>query len=933
MIDLSVLNKFGSTNARLREIFEIKIVEPPKGEAPTEKPADNAHHATRDKWARWEKYWQTKKDAERRDLFSQEIRSRFEEALRFSMGNSRLYQAVDLAWDTPGITGFTVPLMLYAQRKIDIQACVKDLKNLTNSQDFLVKNPVNGDVTDINMPKFVDVAINLPRSYITRRLAAQANKFNNLFPYLKYESRSTGQLGKLRADVMSQEAEVVVDSYDWKHHDEQCIRDGLLYGRSVDFVRSAWESEKQFQFKSAAKEFELADPKDRQVESVIMKEGISFVNPHPSRLILDNSEGVCSINTDGGAQYIGYWDVCRYADIKDNPAYFNRDAVTYGAAYWEVFANYPAYFNQYYSQLKIPQTATVNGWLSPQDPTANNDRKNLVGTWSSKQSDMAMFKTEYFRKLVPKDIGCGEYPFPVWVRFVVAGESTVIYAQFLPSTPAAVLSINEKDDRQINASFAMDLLWAQDMMSNLVNNLLLSIQQDLFKVFGVNKDVLEPDEIKKIESHLKGMNWANDPLVIPFSVKNMADELGIKMDAIFKISETRGSQNLQAVFQAMVQLMSLVDRMLAMSPAENGQPAPREISATEVAEISTTTTSVYSFISDDIDEFRAAKKRILYDSMVVCRQRPIMAPVLGRYTRKTVEAAGFSVVGEDESADPSQTRTVTGGKRLLVHDYIFTTRDGAERPVNTQSANTLVQLLQVVLQVPTVVNKLGKEKIYNMFNEVFRLSGAGVDLNLEMADGEEEDFGEDQMKQLSGVIDQLKQLFGQLADAVQQNSEGLATQEQVNAKQQAMLEGLTQLANLVKSTAAKTMNQDDRIAKLEANPVPAIQYKEAPADVRRQIEARNGFVPSTCETCDDGEAAAQVAAQSDAMKLDAEAKKKEIELRGAAAATTQNIVHREAEHTLKLRHKKEEAEARREQRRIDMAAKKREKAAAATVPA
>lgn len=898
MIDLLVLEKFGATNARLREIFEVRQMEAPKGDAPEEKPAADAHHATRKRWETWEKFWQWQKDVKRRELFEKEVRSRTEEALRFSMANSRLYQAVDLAWDTPGITGATIPLLLYAQKKIDIQACSAELSRVAGSSEYLVKND-SGVVTGINMPKFVDVSINLVRSYTMRRHAAQANKFNNLFPYLKYESRSTSQVGKLRADVMSQEAEIVVDGYDWKHHDEQCVRDALLYGHAVDFVRADWEVEKQFQFKSQAAAFTAAKPKDRQVESVVMKEGLGFVSPHPTRLIMDNSEGICSLNTDGGAQFGGYWDACRYSDIRDNPAYFNRDQINYGASSWDVFANNRAYFAQYYTQLKVPASEQVNGWLGSSNVGPENDRKNLIGIWAPEMADMAMIKCEYFRKLVPKDIGCGDYPFPVWVRFVVAGDSRVIYAQFLPSTPAAVLSINEKDDRQINPSFAMDLIWAQDMMSNLVNNLLLSIQQDLFKVFAVNTDVVSAEDFKKIQAHLQGRNWSTEPLVLPFSVKQITEELGLKLDAVFKISETRGSQNVQQIFQAMTQLLSLVDRMLSMSPAENGQPAPREISATEVAEISNTTTSVYSFISDDIDEFRAAKKRILYEAMTVCRQRPVNSPVLGRYTRKTVEAAGFAMLEEDASSsrnrvDGVATRPmVTGTKGLLVHDYIYTTRDGAERNVSTQAANTLVQLLQVVLQVPVIVNKLGKEKIYGMFNEVFRLSGAGVDLVLEMADGEEEDFGSDQMQQLVQVVDQMKGLLGQVADATKANAEGLATQEQVNAKQQAMLQGVNELASLVKHTAAKTENIDERVARVEASPVPKINYTDAPEDVKRQMESIAGYAPS------------QVSVNGEAIKLHAEQQRHEIELSGRAAATTQKIQHREAEHRQKLRLKGE----------------------------
>ncbi len=61
---------------------------------------------------------------------------------------------------------------------------------------------------------------------------------------------------------------------------------------------------------------------------------------------------------------------------------------------------------------------------------------------------------------------------------------------------------------------------------------------------------------------------------------------------------------------SVTQLLNLVERLLILSPQELGQPAPREISATEVTEIATTTQAIYSFISEGIDELRGGLRNV-----------------------------------------------------------------------------------------------------------------------------------------------------------------------------------------------------------------------------------------------------------------------------------------------------------------------------------
>lgn len=844
MVHPLILQKCGTTRKRLRDIFEVKNYERPKESASKED---------------WDAYKGWQEDEKVRLQFESEIRDALQESVTWGLRNYQFYAAVDLAWDTTAVSKTQIPLLLYAQGKIDMEACSASLKNLPNGVGY-VKKDDSGKVTSIDLPKFVETSINLVRSIVTRRWAAQSVKYSNLYPYYKYESRSTGIAGRLKADVMSQEAEIVVDGFGYRHHESQVMLEGLLYGHVVDFLRSPWEVYSMQVATDVGEAFDKykasGDLKDLAVETVVYKEGAAWINPHPTRLIVDNSSPLAAINDDVGPKYIGYWDVVRWGDVKNDPVYFNTNCISYGGSLWPLAATYSNYFTQYFDRIRIPNSppipvadscaAPVPGIGTNIDPAGQNDRRTSIGIYSGEQDQMSMFQAQYFRKLIPSNHRMGSYPHEIWVRFVVGGDSTVIYAEPMYSTPAAALSINESDSRQLNASFAHDVMWAQDMMSNLVTQMLLAVQGELLKIIAINKDVVDADDMKRLIAQLKGTSWAAEgPLVIPVSVKQLSEEMSIKLDAMFHIGETNQGKSVTTCFQAMAQLMSLLERMASMSPAEQGQPAPREISATEVTEIATTTQNVYSHISDAIDEFRASKKRILYESMVCGKVGKVQVPVVGRYSHKTVKAAGFELAEKDQP-EPSRAERVNviGDKRAMVHDYIFTTRDGSERPVNTQAANSLVQLLGII-QNPQVLQDLGKENFYNILNEIFRMSGTGVDLNLEIQDGESPDFGTDQLAAMGQVIEQLKAALTEVASATQQNAAAIGQQEEVNTQQQTALQGLMSALDLIKESAKTTDTLKVRMDKLEKAPEPVtVDYSQAPEEIRRQLEAAAGLTPA-----------------------------------------------------------------------------------------
>ena len=716
MVNLDILEKNGCTQARLREIFTS-----------TEG-----------------------KDFETRERFQDLIQSRIIEGIRFSTKHAKLYMSVDIAWDSMPINKATIPLLQYAQGKITVEQCQEDLTSV-NAADQFCEYDDDGNLKNINTLRLYEVSVNLIRSYVTRRVAAQVNRFSNLYPYFKYEARSTKMEDKVRADVLSQRVEMMTDQFGYRHLWGQVIRQMFMYGHSIAFPETSWTEEVQWR--------EDVDPVtgEKETSSFCEMAGVKLRTPHPTRVVWDQSKPLHDLNINQGPEWIGYWDIIRYGDIKDNPSTWNSDEISFTNSLHSLYSDYAEFFNYYFSDnMSFPKT-------QDQYPF-HNERTQHVGVYSSEDEDKGMFVTNMCLKVNPKRDGLGDYPHDVWVKFTVASDETIIYAEYLPSLPAIYGGINENDDRMANISVAHEIMPFQDQLSNIMTKMLHDMKISMMKIFCIDQDALDDDVKEYIKDALAEDSFYAKPKALFYSGQKAAD-LGINNKDFITIvgAQKELSAGINQSIQAILQLLNLVERLLILSPQELGQPAPREISATEVAEISSTTNSIYSFISEGIDDMRSAAKKLFYEHLVSCSTDKFTVPISQRYTDQVITDAGFQ--SQEEGVSEASARNVIGEPTNLIHEYLFTSRDGAERARDTQSAQVLSQTLQGLMQVEGVPQALGKERIFGFLNEIFRLSGAH-DLRLDTDEADQQaEIGEMQNEQF---VAQLKEQWPQLIQAVQQ---------------------------------------------------------------------------------------------------------------------------------------------------------------------
>ena len=765
MIDYQILDEHQTTDARIREFFSCAL--------PSEKQRIKLEALGAEGR---KKIKQIEKDIKKREEFTVVLRARIQEQIIFSLANHTKYSAVDMAWDSLPINSQILPLIQYAQGRMDGARLAKMAESIPNSSRY-IRRDAAGEVTGVDLPKFTEVNINLIRSVVTRRVAPQAIKYGNLWPHFKYEARDQTQVGKLRADMTSQRMDIMADQYAYTHFETQVIRDMFLYAHSVAFPRSYWEREIQLERENTAIEFDNDKKIKKKVR--VVKEGISWVNPHPTRIFYDNCYPLSSLNEDIGCEYVGFWDVMRWGDIWSNPEYFNKKSVSYTSGMVDWFSNYAGYFSQYFKEVVSPPAlknvteGESQGSISGNNPAAN-DRKNNVGLYMVGNMDnISTIFTHIWVKVRPVNFGWGTYPHPVWVHLKVAGDCTVVYAKICPSSPAAVFSYNESDSRLYNISMAHELMPFQDQLTNLFSQMLEIAKQDLMSVNILNEDVFPDTEAgKKVKAEFKDLltnksTYASTQLLCVSFQK--LTQLGIQPKEVFVTNRTHPNTALEAIFKAIVQTVEMANNIMLISQQELGQAASHEQSAHESVAIKATTDNGYDFISQSIDEGRAAMKRICFESLIACGSDEVELSVDNRYPDNIVKDAGFTPKEAQGEIQMTGYRRVTGDKMSLNHDYLFTSRDGSNRAGGPQGAQVLVQLMQAIGSLQpemqnAVLSAMGKTKVFEMLNSIFRMSDAGVDMTLELKPGESDQLTLSQDAQFMQAV---QKLAGQVSHEAQ----------------------------------------------------------------------------------------------------------------------------------------------------------------------
>lgn len=824
MIDTTVLESAKLTTKRLEQIFTSKD---DKSAVRVEKKLKFAKKGEDGMWiddptSAVNSYPENPSDFQIREFFEDRIQSRIDEGIERALEYARIPMAVDVAMDGPIVSKVQLPLQLLAQGYIDLDACASEIEDLSPelAAQLFVKNPA-GQVIKANVPKLFEISHNLVHSLVTRRVASISTPIRQRHPMLKYEPRGASMVGQLKGDLVTQYAEVMVDNYGYRHAIEQTVRDVSCYTHQVEFITAPWDVQTaKLRVRKPQTGADQVGPEasNFEVKDVIVKEGVDFVAPHPSRVFWDTIRPLAKINSDTGPSYVGYWDLSRIGDLRTNMTLWNRESIENDGGIGNLINQNQNYFAFYYKEaIAVAKDRSNTVGLG-------NDRLANVTGMASAPDDTPVTLSYYFEKLNPKQWGIADYDHEVWIRFIVAGNRTVVWADVCPSTPAIYYGYNENDGRTQSPSFAAAVIPYQDQISNLLSQLLEIQHQGLLRLYSMNVDGMTKEQVQAVEDALHNKDYTQaKSIIIKYSaeaMRNMGIDPARQHSERLKAVENSTTEKTTEIFRSITSLLAIAERLLFFSPQELGQVAPREISATEANLVNNTTLGIRDFHAVGIEEGLDAKKRIIYESAVAFGTDTLELTALNSYSRTTVKAAGFTIVGNDAEGDYKVAKsgrfTIRGTIQDLVHNYVFTSRDGTERTPSQAEAQASVQFLDVVGKYPTLAQAMNLEQGVEMLNGVARKLGIGITLRVPE--------GVDPSMPLAGnPQDQFKQFAAGVQDAFKMISQELANQKK---GQEALAQSVSDLASVVQTQATREGTVAPGIPR-GAPPLPSVPAQPA----------------------------------------------------------------------------------------------------------
>lgn len=778
----------------------------------------------------------------------------------------RIYAAIDLAYELPfNQTTPTILQSIVAQHPTPEQA--RDLlKSWGLSEETLfLKVDVSGATKLIpNPPVFYNVLVPLVKAYATIR-AAKIYNDRNRSPLLPYKPLKNITEDRVICQIITDLMESISTSYGYPAVLREGINTALKYGVALAFPREEWHCDRA----------EVEE--DGVVARVTAREGLRYHFSHPSRMGWDLMYPLPTINTDTGCEYAYHWRVLRYGDVLDNREYWNRNMISYGTNWFEgtVATNY---FKEVYPcQLKFPGTMG----------SVTETREDRVAAYTSSDRDAAIFVTEHFEKIVPLHYGLGPYKYPVWHRFTVAADDTIIWAGPCAYNPLWAIAYDYDANAAHQSSFALECIPWQDHLGNILSQMMLSIKQNLINIVYYDTNMVEKDEVDRVKNLGEGMFKSIN--FLPFDSLKM-QRAGINVANAFMPVQMPW-KDVSQLSQMMAGALNIMERVLQMSAQEVGAAAQHYQSAKEISVTQTATSTRLSYTGSFVDDAMDAWKRQLYDAAMAYKDTDVLAEIESDIPNlpQILGQLGF------ENKFQGKGVYIVQGKKDALRIEGFSRKDNEDlREENMSLAQIMYQTVQSVSSNPELFNQIGAENVLKLLEEAAKLSGAPATFKLKL-DPEASPGGiQAQLAQMlqesqKGIMEFIsKQVMEPAAKNMAQSQQKITTLE----------ETVKQLLPIFKVAQAQVDKNQAAVA--EAQQRMQIKQAEFQAEQQRKQQAHELEMQRKVQTTQ-----ADVAMQSQRMQADLQGKaatvQTDVQIRSAEAAAQAQIDAAQAEQDAALK--------------------------------
>lgn len=727
---------------------------------------------------------------EKLSIFVDRIRERVDSERQFNMDPKRwhLFALMDQLWSQARQQVTPTLLSRLVQNYKTTEDAYNSLKAIGYDMDKLLvetgRNNAKGEpIKEISSPAFFNILVPLMPAYLQIRRAKLTNE-RNVNPMIKYKPVANTKKNRVKAEVLTSRVDLSCRQYNGIDVLDQSNFQMLLYGYGIAFPRETWHVEKQARSKAkkgedgdqstggdiAADMPDISEERKKELdgcEFYTVREGIRRHFPHPSRAYWDKNHNLRTLNTDTGCQYCGYFKAIRFSELKDNKAFYNLDRVTSGADWW---TSNTAFLNSFMGQCvgNFPNYASIEGY----GQTTSDDREAWLAANSSyvgaKWDQHAVMVYEHFEKFIPADVGLGSYPYPIWGRFVLAGDGTIIHAMPLGYRPALVNQDRGNEGLIHDTSLAMKLAPYQDAMSNLLSQYLLAVKQNLTNITLVDKNVIDEDK-RSVLVNLGEKMWRTLNI---FSFDGRALQRAQREVTKAIYSHRFPALDTNSILQSMRTIIDIMERVLQFSSQEVAQAASHEQTKQEIDVIQNTSTNILSFTGMAPDEFLMAMGAQEYEAGMNFWEDDLLLSIsrVADVTKKDLKEMGITTL--EDAWEPGEKIAARMYKSALAFDLFVSVAPLHEREIDAQMAQSMATFVRDILTLPDMAKAVGVEQTIMLANEIARR--AGIPLPEPIKDTGSRDQNEDAQELLAQIQEPLLRMIKEgiqpLQEATQRNT-------------------------------------------------------------------------------------------------------------------------------------------------------------------
>lgn len=657
----------------------------------------------------WKKLFTAKSKDKSRKIRALEdlIINRIQDGRNRNIDEFRTYRAIDLAMEsafaqtTPTIIG-----NLLSRKWENDEQLLAELKNWGVSEDelFLKQTAPDGRTVLIpDPPTFYKIIVPLVKAYVTVRTASLFNDRNQT-PLLKFEPAVPNAETRMLCEMQTNITETIARDYGYSNVLRQAILMALQYSFCLKFPREVWHCEYQMQRGEDGKDHEELE-----------KEGIRYHLPHPSVTSWDLNYNVCDFNTDTGPQWAQYWKIVRYGDVLDNKRYWNRRMVSYGRTDWLNPDISATFFSEVFPcQLNWPSFPTGG---------VGSSREVAASFYATNQRDCSCPLTDHFERLIPSKWDLGDYDDPIWTRWVVAGDTAVVYGEPCCYSPIIYYGYDADQLRTKNPSMALEVIPFQDQVGNLLSQILLTVKQNLANVYFYDENMIDRGQIDVIKNrghkNLFGMNF------VGFDSTNWNRAGWDVQKAIYPVNF--GYKDPTPLFQAINTTLAILERLLQLTAQEQGGTASHQQSKEEVEQTKASSSNRVNFTGSFIDDGIDAWKRQQYQAQTAYMDSEVETYVSSDISdvEERLEELGFKILVKGDGK-----MKVRGSKHVIKIDSLAAAGRGPQRKNDAQTAQIMMQAVAPLIKNKEMLDAVGVKLVLKIIETAAKLAGADKDFRL-----------------------------------------------------------------------------------------------------------------------------------------------------------------------------------------------------------